>query len=532
MQSASGARSAFAWHWSLRVWQAPRVPQSVLERVSRLLAREPVDISQVTGRGYTPALRYRIAFRDGGSVFVKLAPSASTAANLRVEARRYRQLRADFVPVLHAFEDGEQPMLVLEDFSHAHWPPLWLPGQPELVLAALARLAATRPVPAQLPELESLRPVLSGWSAIARDATVFLALDLCSQAWLRRALPALLHAERAAVLGGDDLLHLDVRSDNLCLVQDRVVFVDWSSAVRGNALVDRAFFAPSLRLEGGPLPDAIVPDAPELAGLVAGFFAARAGLPAVPDAPRVRPFQLRQLRIALAWAVRALQLDPPDRPWARLACARIDAALVAGEIDRSGWHARMEEVIGDAYLAAADPRAQSGKSGDEADWRWSRELILDALPAGGSILDVGCANGHLIESLQRWAAERGVSVEVHGLELSPRLAGLARARLPAHAGRIHVGNVLEWTSELRFDLVHTGLDYVPAPQRRALLLRVLHELVRPGGKLVLRAERVRPGEPDLLAQVQALDLRVGGVLESVHPRSGELRRTVWLDAPL
>lgn len=515
----------------LKIWQAACVPASVQLRIARLLGREPIDCCPVVRGGYAPTRRFRVGFRDGTSVFAKLAGTAVTAANLRIEAHNYRALRADYLPALYAFEDGEQPMLVLEDFSHAHWPPPWLPGQPELVIAALARVAVTRPVPEHLRDLESLRPLLMGWSAIARDDAEFLALELCSNQWLQRALPALMRAEQAAVLAGEDLLHLDVRSDNLCLARGRVVLVDWNAAARGNAAVDRAFFAPSLRLEGGPLPDEIVPHAPELAALVAGFFAARAGLPPVSDAPRVRPLQLRQLRIALAWAARALQLEPPDLPWSRAAVVRIDAALAAGEIDRDRWHAGMEEVIGDAYLAAADPRAQSGKSGDEVDWRWSRELILDALPAGGSILDVGCANGYLMERLERWALERGLIVSVHGLELSPRLACLARMRLPAHAAAIHVGNVLDWTPARRFDLVHTGLDYVPPAHQRAMLLRVVRDLVRPGGRLVLRPERLRGDASDPLYQVRALDLPIGGVLESVHPRSGELRRTVWLDAP-
>jgi hypothetical protein len=44
---------------------------------------------------------------------------------------------------------------------------------------------------------------------------------------------------------------------------------------------------------------------------VAGFFAARAGLPAPEGAPTVREFQLRQLEVALPWAARELGQAPP-----------------------------------------------------------------------------------------------------------------------------------------------------------------------------------------------------------------------------
>jgi len=41
---------------------------------------------------------------------------------------------------------------------------------------------------------------------------------------------------------------------------------------------------------------------------VSGFFAARAGLPPLPDAPRVRWLQQRQRGPALRWAARELEL--------------------------------------------------------------------------------------------------------------------------------------------------------------------------------------------------------------------------------
>jgi len=48
--------------------------------------------------------------------------------------------------------------------------------------------------------------------------------------------------------------------------------------------------------------------APEVAAWVSGFFAARAGLPDIPDAPSARRVQREQLSTALPWAQRALHL--------------------------------------------------------------------------------------------------------------------------------------------------------------------------------------------------------------------------------
>ena len=76
--------------------------------------------------------------------------------------------------------------------------------------------------------------------------------------------------------------------------------------------MDIACWLPSLHSEGGPPPEAILPDAPQWAATMSGFFAARAGGPPIPNAPRVREVQLNQLRSALPWAARALDLPTLD----------------------------------------------------------------------------------------------------------------------------------------------------------------------------------------------------------------------------
>ena len=107
--------------------------------------------------------------------------------------------------------------------------------------------------------------------------------------------------------------HFDLRSDNICLTATGAKFVDWSDACLGNPRLDLGFWLPEiLCFEGGPLPETILPDAPEVAAWVSGYFAARAGLPNVPDAPFVRRVQREQLTTALPpWVARALKLGDP-----------------------------------------------------------------------------------------------------------------------------------------------------------------------------------------------------------------------------
>ena len=122
------------------------------------------------------------------------------------------------------------------------------------------------------------------------------------------ALPSLIEASRSAPLDGDELVHLDVRSDNLCFRGSQAILVDWNHACVGNGDFDVAFWLPSLAAEGGPPPDEILPGAGALTAVVSGYFAAVAGLPPPAHAPTVRPLQRAQLEPALAWARRELSL--------------------------------------------------------------------------------------------------------------------------------------------------------------------------------------------------------------------------------
>jgi aminoglycoside phosphotransferase (APT) family kinase protein len=169
---------------------------------------------------------------------------------------------------------------------------------------------------ARLPAPDGLVPASqtnygkNGWPEVARDPEPFLSLGLCSREWLDQALAVLLEAASLDYLDGTSLVHLDVRSDNMFFRDGRAVLVDWNLAALGNPEFDLAFWLPSLRMEGGPEPESVCRPHPSVVALVAGFFAGRAGLPAIPTAPRVREVQRRQLEVALPWAVRSLDLPP------------------------------------------------------------------------------------------------------------------------------------------------------------------------------------------------------------------------------
>jgi hypothetical protein len=95
-----------------------------------------------------------------------------------------------------------------------------------------------------------------------------------------------------------------------------------------------------------------------------------------------------------------------------------------------------------AYLAGTNPRQQSGFGRDARDWERFRRVVVAPIDRDASFLDIGCANGLLMESVVEWARENGHVVEPSGLEISDKLANLARQRLPHWRDRIFVGNPL------------------------------------------------------------------------------------------
>ena len=289
------------------------VERSLAGAVARLLGAAVVGLRPVTG-GYTDAVKRIASLADGRSVFVKAAGDPRTRGWLRAEHEVYAFLGSrPFLPQRLGWEDAAVSVLVLEDLSAARWPPPWSPADVVAVRDALDGLHAVRLPPGwrRPQDADDLR---GGWRAVAADRDPFLALGLCSAAWLARALPRLAAAAERAQLDGDRLVHLDVRSDNLCLRDGGCVLVDWASAARGNPLLELALWLPTLEVEGGPPPDpAELGGMVDLTAVFAGYLASRAGLPEPADVPPpgVRGLQRATLRVALVRAAEGLGLPAP-----------------------------------------------------------------------------------------------------------------------------------------------------------------------------------------------------------------------------
>jgi hypothetical protein len=249
-------------------------------------------------------------------VFVKASVDAGTAEWLRREADLYECIAGPYMCRVLGWDGADLPILVLEDLSDARWPPPWEPGMVEAVLDAVRAVRETVP-PEGLPRLESFREEFTCWPLVRDEPEKFLWLGLCSREWLEAALPTLVEAEANAVLTGEALLHLDVRSDNLCVRDGRACLVDWNWACVGNPMVDVAAWLPTLYAEGGPEPESVLPTAPgvpELAAMMAGYWAWNAARSELRPGSLLRTHQKAWLRCALLWAARALGLAAPVEP--------------------------------------------------------------------------------------------------------------------------------------------------------------------------------------------------------------------------
>ena len=208
-----------------------------------------------------------------------------------------------------------------------------------------------------------------------------------------------------------------------------------------------------------------------------------------------------------------------ERSWRETAA--IDAAYARGELDDAGWHEAVAALIVPAYLAAETAEGGSGSSRDAAGWEWARSLLAEAVGPGQTFLDIGCANGLLLESMSRWAG-----IDPYGLEISPALAELARRRLPQWADRIWVGNAIDWEPPRRFDVVRTSLGYVPVPRRRRLVERLLSY----SGRLVIGVFNEERDERSTEGEVAGWGFAISGRAERPHPHPQLAYRAFWIDA--
>ncbi|MBD3919845.1 class I SAM-dependent methyltransferase [Paenibacillus sp. PR3] len=209
------------------------------------------------------------------------------------------------------------------------------------------------------------------------------------------------------------------------------------------------------------------------------------------------------------------------------------SALEQGHITEEEWYDNHTRHFTEHYLASDNPRGQSGHSGDEQHYFHSHLMIINAIHKDGTFIDVGCANGYLMESLARWTQALGCySIDWYGLDISEELIALAAARLPEWRERLFVGNALYWTPPIApYDFVCVKeLGYVPAAKQQMLFEHLLHHCLAPNGRLILGPYSEERQFKELEMKLTEWGYRPSGYFEKSHPKHPQLaRRLLWFD---
>jgi len=168
-------------------------------------------------------------------------------------------------------------------------------------------------------------------------------------------------------------------------------------------------------------------------------------------------------------------------------------------------------------LAARFWRAAAAAMADD-DWRRLERLLHDAAPPGATVLDVPCGDGRLT----RRVADAGYGAI--GIDLAPDEVALASRSIPA--ARFLVGDLRALPDVGPVDVVMSwgnSFGYLTPPDT-ARSLAAMHDLLRPGGRLLLEsmtvAESLLPGGVERHAEYA-----FGGVRMALtnHYRAAESR---------
>jgi SAM-dependent methyltransferase len=218
--------------------------------------------------------------------------------------------------------------------------------------------------------------------------------------------------------------------------------------------------------------------------------------------------------------------DPRER------AAVLDADRSRRTQTRASYFADSVRLTELSYLrGGGGPETGSGFGAGPEQWRVQRRMVVAGLHRDGDFLDIGCANGLLMESVAAWAAEAGHRIEPYGVDLAPGLVAEARRRLPHWADRIEVGNALDWTPAggRRFTFVHVLVDCVPPGLFPDVVRHARDRLVAPGGRLLVSVYQPVGGTaPDAPRRLAAAGATVAGSAEGGGPPG--TATTAWCDA--
>ncbi len=272
----------------------------------------PVVSAITQNSGFTPGFASVLVCEDGSRHFAKAASVKAQrmfADSYREEARKLAALPATVpAPRLLWHLDDDWVVLGTEYVAGRtpHRP--WRRSELDALLDSLEQVAdALTPPPADLvldSAEDDFAPLLDGWPDIRASRTDLDPVHLAEAEALAR--------RYAEVVGGDTLVHTDIRSDNVIIDADgRALICDWNWPVRGAAWFDSLAALISPRGEGldvdeviaaRPLLRDLEPESIDInLALYIGYFLHQCELPVPPTSPHIRDHQRWQGEVCWDW---------------------------------------------------------------------------------------------------------------------------------------------------------------------------------------------------------------------------------------
>lgn len=143
---------------------------------------------------------------------------------------------------------------------------------------------------------------------------------------------------------------------------------------------------------------------------------------------------------------------------------------------------KLLQIVKENYESIAEGFNETRK---KAVWPELAKLCDKYLHAGDKVLDVGCGNGRLLDSI----GER--AIDYLGVDNSQNLIRLAQERYLQTGVRFEVQDVLDlnMVSDYNFDIVFSiaMIHHLPGEKLQIDALRQMKSKLRPGGKIILSA---------------------------------------------
>jgi hypothetical protein len=280
-----------------------------VRRAIELRVGSSVVSARSQGGGFTPGFASVLACEDGTRHFVKAASTAAQrqiAASYREEARKLGVL-PDTAPAprLTWLIDDAWVVLGLEYVESRPPRRPWVRTELDACLDVLERVAdELTPGPVGM-DLDAFVDELAGWPAYWNHVRATRDLPHVDEA-------AALAVRFAEVAGGETVVHVDLRDDNVLVRPDgSVLFCDWNWPLAGADWLD------SLTLLIGPRGDGLDVEAviserrllrnvppdhlDRVLALVCGYFLKSADDPVPPTSPYLRDIQRWQGEVVWDW---------------------------------------------------------------------------------------------------------------------------------------------------------------------------------------------------------------------------------------